>query len=567
MARTRYPIAMQLASMFGVVVFLLLAVLGYALYYFKIAGDEAEKIVTQTSARLILVKTAHNDFTRALLDMRGFLFYPDGMATYEKGYRDNIARSLKEVSDLKQATVYDDVRKESEKLEKYIATYIEYADKRLIPARKANDPNWLPITTEGRQMVKDIDTTFIALSEMQKNHLDEQGLAVLKSSQDRSNMASVASVLILVLVIIIVVRYSRNMAWRLQRVSTALTQVGSLNLSEPDLVPTRNDEIADMAACMTNMKHSLKDIVSNISGNSQTLAASSEELSASVNEQLRAVEMVANSVTEIAAGSSRNADSISTISATLQEISASSEEISAGAVEVNHSAEDAVTEAGRGMQLLQEVVKQNEYISQSMQEITSVTGKLAQGSDEIRGIVDVINSIAAQTNLLALNAAIEAARAGEAGRGFAVVAEEVRKLAEQSADATKDIARIIQNMGAEIDFAVTTVEKANQEVDKGKHAADNTQTGFQSIIAKLDLVKERIEHISIAVNETATGTQSAVSSVETISHVAQDTSANAETVAASAEEQTAGMNEINANANNLAALASDLREIVRRFKM
>ncbi|MGI6093100.1 MAG: methyl-accepting chemotaxis protein, partial [Negativicutes bacterium] len=235
--------------------------------------------------------------------------------------------------------------------------------------------------------------------------------------------------------------------------------------------------------------------------------------------------------------------------------------------QVNAGSEEAVSEAHQGMAMLGQVVAQNESIDHAMSDITEVTAKLAKASEDIKGIIDVISNIAGQTNLLALNAAIEAARAGEAGRGFAVVAEEVRKLAEQSSHATRDIANIISNMGSEITIAVASADKARLEVAKGKDTTLHTQQGFKAIIEKLDSVKAGISQIAAAINQTAKGTQSMVAGIENISAVAQQSTANAQTVAASSEEQTASMHEINANADTLAKSAVALHDIVRKFKI
>ena len=357
------------------------------------------------------------------------------------------------------------------------------------------------------------------------------------------------------------------MASRLKNINSELAEVGNLNLTGKDVYPTRNDEIGDMGYIVIEMKKSLKGFVSQLTNSSQVLSSTSIELSDSVSEQLKAVETVAESVTNIAAGSSQNADNISNISATMEEISASSEEINASTAEANNNAQNAVVEAAKAMELLAQTVTQNESITSSMNQITTVTTNLDQGSVKIKGIVDLINSIAAQTNLLALNAAIEAARAGEAGRGFAVVAEEVRKLAEQSASATDEIAKIIDNMGNDINFAVSTVKKANQEVDKGKSSTIATQKGFDVIIEKMDMVKNEIEHVAASMHETSLGIQTVVASVENITTVAHATSASSEVVAASAEEQTAGMHEIDTNAAKLAQLATEMMEIVKKFKV
>lgn len=566
MEKKRFPIRIQLAGMFALVSILFLSVLTYTLVQFKEAGREAEVIVTQTTVRMIIVKNAHTEFTRALLDMRGYLFYPDG-AAYEQGYQDKISKSLAMIREIKSELVLPEARQEAENLEKALDDYMVYANTRLLPVRKANDIRWLTIAGEGRAKVQVIDASFAKLSEIQKTYLDKSGMAVLQSSKDDSNLAIMLSVLILVLVIALVVYYSRSMSKRLGSLSKNLEQVGKLDLTGDDLYPTRNDEIGDMGLVVINMRHVLSKFVKRIRDSGQTLAAASEELSAGVAEHLVAVNTVAESINDIAVGVSKNSDNVSNISATLEEISAGSEQISAGAGDVNVSTHNAVSEASKGMVMLEQLVNQNEDINQSMRDITVVTTHLSQGSEKIKGIVNLINGIAAQTNLLALNAAIEAARAGEAGRGFAVVADEVRKLAEQSGSATKDIAEIIGNMGDEINIAVNTVSKANKEVMKGKESALVTQQGFKVIIERLEGVKTGVEQISLAVDETAKGTQTMVISVENISSVAHKTSANAETVAASAEEQSAGMHEINSNVVNLSMLAGEMMEVVKQFKV
>ena len=556
--KKRFPIAFQLAGMFALVSILFLAVLSYTLFHFKDAGREAEVIVTETSVRMIEVKSAHTEFTRALLDMRGFLFYPDGAATYEQGYQEKIKKSVVMIQEVKKGLPASEARQAADAVEKALEDYMAYANTKLIPARKANDSNWMAITSEGRAKVQAIDANFLKLSEIQKIYLDKSGLDVLQSSKDNSNLAILLSALIIVLVIVLVVYYSRNMSKRLGRLSANLEQVGKLDLTGEDVYPTRNDELGDMGLVVINMRRVLSEFVGHIGHNGETLAAASEELSAAVAEHLVSVNTVAESINDIAAGTSQNADNISNISATLEEISAGSEEISAGAGDVNVSTHNAVTEASKGMLMLDHLVSQNENINQSMNEITEVTTHLSQGSEKIKGIVNLINGIAAQTNLLALNAAIEAARAGEAGRGFAVVADEVRKLAEQSSSATKDIAEIIGKMGDEINIAVNTVGKANKEVMKGKDSAITTQEGFKVIIERLEGVQMGVEQISLAVDETAKGTQTMVVSVENISNVAHTTSSNSETVASAAEEQSAGMHEINTNVINLSRLATEM---------
>lgn len=563
--KRRIPLIAQLFSMFGLVAILLLTLLGYTVFNLLDVGNQSQKMVTHTAARSVALKDGHLYFTRALLNMRGFLLYPDG-ATYEQGYRSDMQKSIDIAQKYQSGASMSDIKTEGIKLEKLLNDYLAVGDK-VIAAKKVNDPNLNKYTSEGRQLVIDIDSQFTKLSEMQNKSLSDKASDLMKTVNTNENAVYVASGLIILLIIVFVLFFSRWMAKRIQHLYHELVAVGNLNLSTPDFHATFNDEVGDMADVLVEMKQKLKVIVSQLHASGETVASASQQLSATVNENLHAVETVAKSTEEIASAAHHNSDNINNISATLEEVSAGAEEISASAGQVNSGAEEAVTEAHHGLTMLGNVVSQNETIDAAMNGITDTTSKLAKASEDIKGIVEVINSIAGQTNLLALNAAIEAARAGEAGRGFAVVAEEVRKLAEQSSSATQDIATIINNMSNEISLAVTTADAARSEATKGKEAALNTQQGFKSIIEKLDTVKTGISQIALAVNETAKGTQSMVAGIQSISAIAQQAAANAQTVAASSEEQTASMHEINANADTLAKSAVSLHEIVQKFKV
>ena len=567
MGNVRFSMGMQLTLMFTVVVVLFMGILGFTLLEFRQAGREADVIVNRTAVDLATIKSGHTEFTRALLNMRGFLFYPDGMAVYEKNYRDSIVKSLDLIKEYNQTVTAPERKSEGEKIQKALEWYIDYADKRMIPARKSNAPNWLALTGEGRNAVTEIDAGFAKLAEAQQVYLVSQGPKIVTSSERNSQIAAILSGVILVVVILLIFLYSRHLSTRLDRVCRNLEQVGQLNLSGNPIPIIRNDELGDIGRIGNSMRESLKGFVKQIHSNSEQLAAASEELSATVTEQMRSVALIAQSIDQIAVGSVKNADSIHTMSATLEEISAGAETIRHGANEVDQSTKTTAEAASQGMGMLRRVVEQNESISNKMQEIDTVAADLSTGSEKIRGIVSVIDQIAGQTNLLALNAAIEAARAGEAGRGFAVVAEEVRRLAEQSSEATKDIGDIISQMSEKIAYAVTAVKESTKEAEQGQVSAIDTQKGFESILQRLADVQKGIGHIALSVAETAQGTQSMVQNVESISSIAAVAATSADQVAQTAHQQSRGMEEINSSAADLANLAMSMRQIVEKFKL
>jgi methyl-accepting chemotaxis protein len=420
---------------------------------------------------------------------------------------------------------------------------------------------------EGRQLVDRIDAQFITVAKLQERSISSDGELLVDQSRNQTKIGITASIVTTILVMLVARAYSRNIAVRLNNLKNEVVAVSCLDLTKIDVHATRNDEIGDMAEAIISMKQSLRDVVGQVRTSAVTLAASSEQLTSTVEEQVRTSEIIAHTTGDIALGSVQNTNHIAEIFAVIEEITAGAEQMSASAADVNTTTQKAVADANQGVQLIHKVVLQNEIIEKSMQDITEVSTSLVQGSSEIQKIATVISNIAGQTNLLALNAAIEAARAGEAGRGFAVVAEEVRKLAEQCADATKNIGGIICKMTADIEFSVSVANKANSEVVAGKEVAADTEKGFETIVDKLGHVQNGMEQITHAVEETAKGMQAIVSNVQNIGAVAQEASASTHTVASAAEEQNASLNEVTASAEALSKMAGSLNDTIKKFRV
>lgn len=560
----RILIGAQLGCIMGFALLLMVTLLGVTIYEFRETSTVYQTILSGSVARTIALQGAQDDFHEGLSELRGYIAYNDSQ--YAADTLKLLNESHEAVKTFTATVTSAESNQVGEKLEAAMASYKEEI-KQVIALKQANDAAYSKVLAGTRDKTEIVNKLFADAMKAQDSSLQQRIGTINDKQAVLFTLVSVSSAVGILIVIAILIWYSRQLARRIGNLRRDLLAMGQLDLSRSDVHVTRNDEIGDMAQALIKMKHALKDVVGLVKNNADTLSASSAAVSASVEEQLQVSESIAKTIADVSAGAEKNTNHINEISAVIQEVGASAEEMTASAAHVNYVTKEAVSDASQGMQLIQKLVTQNDTIEKSMKDITMVSESLVKGSSDIQKIVTAIGSIAGQTNLLALNAAIEAARAGEAGRGFSVVAEEVRKLAEQSAESTQHIGEIIERMTKDIQFAVDVVTKANAEVITGRIAANETQQGFAAIISKLDQVKNGIEQISQAVEETAHGMQSVVNNVQNISAVAEETSTSAESVAASAEEQNASLNEVNARSESLSKMAAELNKITTKFKI
>jgi twitching motility protein PilJ len=253
------------------------------------------------------------------------------------------------------------------------------------------------------------------------------------------------------------------------------------------------------------------------------------DVQSSANEILIASE-------EMSTGAVQQDQEITNTSSAVEQLTVSMKQVSNNAEASAEAARRALDAAEQGNRAVRDTLEGMQRIRSSVQATAKRIKALGDRSLEISEIVNVINDITEQTNLLALNAAIEAARAGEAGRGFAVVADEVRKLAEHSRNATKDIAALIKAIQAETNDAVVVMEEGTKEVEIGAKLADSAGRALDAISTVVRQSAELVQEISLASKQQVRGTEGVANAMQIISNITRQTSQGARQTARTVEQ-------------------------------
>ena len=322
--------------------------------------------------------------------------------------------------------------------------------------------------------------------------------------------------------------------------STALAEeIAGNNLAVLDIAVNSGDEVGQAVTALNSMKNNLHAVVESIASTAERMASAGHELSSTAQQQSQAA--------------TAQTDRTSQVATAMHEMSSTVTQVSESARQAANAANEATETARSGGSVTEASVISMRAIAASVSATAGKIQELGKNSDQIGEIVAVIEDIADQTNLLALNAAIEAARAGEQGRGFAVVADEVRKLAERTSKATKEIASRIQTIQSETNNVVLAMNQGTQQVEEGVRSTEKTGASLQEIIRMNDHVRDMINQIA------ATTAQQSATSTEVSNNVGE--------IARLASQSSSGAVEAAKACDELSALALDLERIVRQFTL
>lgn len=278
-----------------------------------------------------------------------------------------------------------------------------------------------------------------------------------------------------------------------------------------------------------------------------------KEVTDAVQATASASTQISSSSEEMAAGAQEQSAQTTEIAGAIEQMTSTILQTTKNAATAAEQAKGAGLAAEEGGTVIKETIEGMNRIAEVVKNAAHTVQELGASSEQIGTIVQVIDDIADQTNLLALNAAIEAARAGEQGRGFAVVADEVRKLAERTTKATKEIGDMIKKIQKETGGAVKSMELGTQEVEKGIQFAEKSGKSLNDIIVSATGVVDIINQVAAASEEQSSAAEQISKSIEGISSVTQ--------------QSAAGVQQIARAAGDLNTLTVNLQDLVEQFKI
>jgi len=346
------------------------------------------------------------------------------------------------------------------------------------------------------------------------------GALILPQLLDSNQPSTIGPIVLVMMVVAIAVHilthfYGQSITNPIKNAAEIAKKISEGDLNVKIEISNSGKELNDLTNSFQKMVISLRQLVNNVKQTSNKVARDARDSAAAAEELNSSVEEVSTTVQQIATGSQSQASELAEAKTIVDSV-------------MDTNSKDGSTAADKMSRII-------ELTNQSSSKVKN----LAEKSEKITTVVEVIRNIAEKTNLLALNAAIEAARAGESGRGFAVVADEVRRLAEGSAKSLEEIDELIRQIQEDIHSTVTSIDGSASEIEEGRQVVDSS-------LKALSKIGHKVQEVAAVAEQNAFATDQAYAAVE---------------------QQTSATQEISTSSQNIALMAEQLAKTVSAFKI
>ncbi len=404
---------------------------------------------------------------------------------------------------------------------------------------------WFNTTTQKINLLKKIENVIAS-------DLNDMGIQLKKEAVKQ--LAIVISIALIILIVALIGTFFiiRDITFRL----TSTVKL-SRSITDKDLtcsIEVKNkDEISALMVALNKMSSSLREIIVNISKNAETLSSSSAEMTSIADEMFKSSDQTSERSNSVSASAEEMTVNMNSVAAAMEQSSTNINTVASAAEEMSATIDEIAQNAEKARNItLNAVSKANDS--------TTIMDELSGSAKDIGKVVETITDISEQVNLLSLNATIEAARAGEAGKGFAVVANEIKDLAKQTSDASKDIKTKIDNIQESSAGSLSSIEEISKVISDVNEIVSTIAVAVEEQSAATSEISQNISYASSGIEEVNTN-------VNQSSIVAAEITKDISSVNQSSSEIAEKSSKVKFSAENLSNLADRLEEMVGQFKI